>query len=254
VVRLARERRTVSVMALTALLTFMGWRTWTRNATWKDNTTVFATLIEDYPHSGRSQWILGDLFFQQGLPRQGLVSYRAAINILGSQYPFITEISKQLIAAGYLEGAEHLLEYSWRDSPQFPLAPELLAVIASKRGDVEATERYSRASLALDENNPVCQHLLAWALAGQGRWEEAVVARRAAIAQGQGEFWQQWVWLASLEAYAGDTVSARQALDSARAKAATSTALQEVDSLSAALRAGTLTPPDTVVIGVSGSP
>jgi tetratricopeptide (TPR) repeat protein len=235
------------------MLAFMGWRTWTRNPTWMDNITVFGTLIDDYPYSGRSQWILGDLFFQKGRPEQGLVSYRAAINILGPHYQLVTEISKKLMAADYDQAAERLLEYSWREYPQYSLAPGLLAVIASERGDALATERYSRAALAADDQDPTRHQLLAWALARQGRWEEAVVARQAAIAQGQGDYWQEWVLLAYLQAYTGDTTAARLALDSARAKAVAETAFQQIDSLAAALRDGTVIPPDTVVAWSDGA-
>ncbi|HSG07813.1 MAG TPA: tetratricopeptide repeat protein [Longimicrobiales bacterium] len=254
VVRLARERRTLAVVTLTALLTFMGWRTWTRNPTWRDNFTVFGTLIADYPHSGRSQWVLGDLFFQQGRPHQGLVSYRAAINILGPHYQLITEISKKLIDAGYYEAAEHLLLFTWRDSPGFALAPGLLAVVYSQRGMPEETEIYCRIALAIDGDDAVREHLLAWALAEQGRWEEAATARQAAIALGEGEHWEQWVSLAHYRAQAGDTVAARTALDSARVRAGTKRALQEVDSLAGTLRAGTFAPPDTVSPGSPTGP
>lgn len=249
VVRVARERRTVAVLGLTALVTFMGWRSWTRNPTWKDNLTVFGVLLEDYPHSGRSQWIIGDLMFQKGRPREGLVSYRAAINILGPHYQLITEISKKLIGAKYYDTAERLLQFSWRDHPEFSVAPALLSVIYSERGMPIETERYCRISLALDGDQALQEHLLAWALAEQGRWREAVEARERAIAKGQGEYWQQWVSLAHFQAYAGDTAQARVALDSARVRTTERGALHQIDSLVAALRAGTLTPPDTATAG-----
>jgi tetratricopeptide (TPR) repeat protein len=243
VVRVARERRRVACGALALAVALMGWRTWERNPTWRDNVTVFGTMIEDYPHSGRSQWVLGDLFFQKGNPKQGLVSYRAAINILGPHYQLITEISKKLIGAEYYDAAERLLLYSWREYPEFSVAPGLLAVIASERGDATATERYCRAALALDDDDAVRHHLLAWALASQERWDEAAQARKGAIAQGEGDYWQQWISLAYLQAYAGDTVAARAALDSARVKAVTRSGRRQVDSLGAALLGQAL--PDT---------
>ncbi|MEJ2204654.1 MAG: hypothetical protein P8170_11125, partial [Gemmatimonadota bacterium] len=43
--------------------------------------------------------------------------------------------------------------------------------------------------------------------------------------------WQQWISLAWLEAYAGDTVSARAAMDSALAKAKTPGTRRRLDSL-----------------------
>jgi tetratricopeptide (TPR) repeat protein len=233
--RIWRERRFVGSALLVGVLGFMSWRTWDRNPTWRDNVTVFGTLIEDYPHSGRSQWVLGDLFFQRGNPRQGMVSYRAAINILGTHYQLMTEISKKLIAEKYYDAAERLLLFALKDHPEYSLAPALLAVVYSEKGMPEETERYARMAIDLDEDDPVRHHLLAWALTEQGRWEEAVEARRGAIEHGEGDYWQQWVALAYLQAYAGDTVSAVVALDSARAKTVGAASRRHVDSLSAEL-------------------
>lgn len=231
VVRAWRERPRAAALLLVSMLAFMGWRTWERTPTWRDNIAVFGTLIEDYPHSGRSQWVLGDLFFQRGNPRQGMVSYRAAINILGPHYQLVTEIAKKLIAAEYFDGAEGLLLHAMRDHPEFPLAPSLLTVVYSEKGVPEETERYARMTLAMDADDPVQHHLLAWALTEQGRWQEAVEARRGAIEHGEGDYWQQWVSLAYLEAWAGDTLAARQALDSAKARTVTEVSRQHVDSL-----------------------
>lgn len=243
VVRLARDRPRVAWAGLAVAVLLMGARTWERNPTWRDNLTVFETLIEDYPYSGRSQWVLGDLFFQRGRPHDGLVSYRAAIDILGPHYQLITEIAKKLIAAEYVDAAERLLMYSYREAPELTVAPGLIAVIRSERGDAEGTERWARRSLALEDDDPVRHHLLAWALAEQGRWEEAAQARLGAIAHGEGDYWQQWVSLAHLEAASGDTASARAALDSARVKAVSQGGSMQVDSLYVTLL-GDSVPPD----------
>lgn len=230
-VRLARRRPRTAVAVTAAALLLMAARTWERNPTWKDNITVFGTLIEDYPHSGRSQWIIGDMYFQKGNPEQGMVSYRAAIGLLGTHYQLVTEIAKKLTAAEYYDAAERLLVYAWEDHPEFSLAPALLAVIASERGDAPGTERWAREALARDDGSAVTHHLFAWALAEQGKWEEAARAREGAIARGESPHWQQWVSLAHLRANAGDTASAVRALDSAAVRAGTSTARRQVDSL-----------------------
>ncbi len=216
----------------------MGYRTYTRNPTWRDNLTVFGTMIQDYPQSGRSQWVLGDLFFQKGRKKEGLTAYRAAIGLLGPHYQLLTEISKKLIGADMLDAAEHLLRFAWKDQPRFSVAPGLLAVIYSERGDPVETERFCRIALALDDDDVVRHHLLAWALAEQGRWDEAVRERRTAIGQGQGDYWQQWVSLAYLQAHSGDTAAARISLDSAASRVVTGGARRYVDSLSVALLGG----------------
>jgi tetratricopeptide (TPR) repeat protein len=242
VVRLAKDRPRGAWVLLAVALASMSWHSWRRTPTWRDNLTVFGQLINDYPHSGRSQWVLGDLFFQQGNPSQGLVSYRAAINILGPHYQLVTEISKKLMSEEYYEGAERLLLYAWREEPEYSVAPGLLAVIYSEWGMPEETERLSRAALELDDEDPVRHHLLAWALAEQGRWDEAAEARLRTITRGEGDYWQQWVSLAYLEAYAGDTVAARVALDSARVKAGSRGGRRQVDSLRAELMRDSIRP------------
>ncbi len=234
VVRLSRERPRVAVAMVAVVVSLMGWRTWERNPTWRDNSSVFGRMIADYPQSGRSQWVLGDLFFQRGRPEQGLVSYRAAINILGAHYPLIVEISRKLIAAEYYAAAEHLLLRAWQEHPDIAVAPQLLAVAYSEEGNVLETERFCRITLALDDESAVPHHLLAWALAEQGRWKEAAQARRGAIDRGEGEYWQQWVSLAYLRHQAGDSAEVRAALDSALVRAHSLYARHQVDSLRAA--------------------
>ncbi len=203
---------------------------------------MFETLIDDYPYAGRSQWVLGDLFFQRGRPHEGLVSYRAAINILGPHYQLITEISKKLIAAEYNESAERLLRFSYHDRPDLAVAPGLIAVIRSEAGDPVGTEHWTRIALALEDEDPVRHHLLAWALAEQGRWGEAAEARLGAIARGEGDYWQQWVSLAYLHIQSGDTVAARVALDSARVKAVSAGGGLQVDSLYVTLLGDSIPP------------
>jgi predicted Zn-dependent protease len=229
-------------VGLAGVVAVMSWKSFHRSPTWRDNLTVFGTLISDYPYSGRSQWVLGDLFFQQGRPKQGLVSYRAAIDILGTHYQLTTEIAKKLMAAEYYDAAERLLLYSWKDYPEFSVAPGLLAVVYSERGMASETEHWCRVALALEDDDPVRHHLLAWALAEQGRWAEAAQSRMGAITRGEGDYWQQWVSLAQLEANAGDTAAAAVALDSARLKAVTRSARTQVDSLRAVLLGSPTTP------------
>ena len=88
-VELARRRRRLTVALTAVVVTLMAVRTWGRNPTWHDNRTVFGTLIHDYPQSGRSQWVLGDLFYQEGRLPEALKSYRLAISILGGHYELL---------------------------------------------------------------------------------------------------------------------------------------------------------------------
>ncbi|MEM7416822.1 MAG: hypothetical protein AAF389_15050, partial [Gemmatimonadota bacterium] len=133
IVRLARDRKQLGWGLLIAAVTLGSVRTWTRNPTWKDTDTVFQHLLEDYPQSGRSQWAIGDQFIRAGQVSEGLVSYRAAINLLGTSYQLMTEIASSLMNMERYRGAENILRYAINDSPQFPLGYSLVTAIRAER-------------------------------------------------------------------------------------------------------------------------
>jgi len=215
VVRFAKERRRAAWVGLTVVVVLSSVRVWTRNPAWYDTLTVLGTLMEDYPHSGRSQWILGDQFIRQGRPSQGLLSYRAAIDLLGTHYALSTEIARVLMDEGLYDAAQVLLEFAVDDQPDLPLGYALLALVEAERGDAVASEGFARQSLAIEPADPTRLHLLAWSLAAQGRIDEAREARARAEEVGQALFWQQYMYHAHVRWADGDTAGALLALDSA---------------------------------------
>ncbi len=231
VARLARERPRGAWIGLAVALALSSARTWTRSPTWYDNATMLATLIDEHPQSGRSQWILGDAFLRQDRVSEGLRSYRAAIGILGTHYQLLTEISKQLLEIEHYRAAETLLEFAAENDPQFPLAHGLLALIRAEYGDAEGAERYARASLEREEFDPTRHHLLAWSLAAQGRLDEARAARARGLEQGAARFWQQYVYEAYARRAEGDPVAAHAALDSAWLRVVTEIGRATLDSV-----------------------
>ncbi len=231
IVRLSRERPRGAWILLAAMILMSSVRTWRRNPTWYDNPTMLTVLIGDYPQSGRSQWIMGDVLLLRGRVSDGLRSYRAAIDLLGTHYQLLTEISKRLLEVDHYRAAEGLLTFAARDSPEYPLAWGLLALIRAEHGDAEETERYARISLDLEDMDPTRHHLLAWALAAQGRYDEAAAARTRGLEQAQVLFWQQYLYKAYLHREAGDSVAAYAAVDSAWDRVATDTGRSALDSV-----------------------
>lgn len=217
--RFRQERPRLALSLILLILSLMAVRSWTRTPTWKDNLEVFNTLVADHPEAGRSQWVLGDVYFQVGRVSEALRSYRLAIGIIGGHYTLLGEVGKRLAGEGYDQPAELILRYAWEDRPDLGFAPGLLATIYNRQGLWEKAEAAARASLADDPVQPVQYHILARALEAQGRLDEAVEARWGAIRNGEGEHWEQWGWLAELEMARGDSLAARRALDSARAHA-----------------------------------
>jgi hypothetical protein len=236
VLRWAADRPRAARVALGAALVLLTARTWTRNPTWQDNPHVFATLIGDSPHSGRSQWILGDEFLRLDNPdaeRSALRAYSAAIGMLGQDYQLLTQIATRLVPTERFRLIEFLLQQALAEKPRFPNAPALLAIVRSEEGDAPGTERYARLSIELLPKDAARWHLLAWSLAAQGRWDEAIAARETAESQASNtlRIWQQWLYLAYLRRHEGDSAGATAALDSAWAVVATDTGKQVIDSV-----------------------
>lgn len=231
VVRLSRERPRGAWIALSIMVVAASARTLTRNPTWRDNPTMLARLIGDYPHSGRSQWILGDALVLQGRTSDGLRSYRAAINLLGTHYQLMAEIVARLIQDGQYGPAETLARFAADDSPEYPRAWSQLALIRAEHADAVGSEEYARAALARYEADATRQHLLAWALAAQGRLSEAEEVRRRALELGQSVLWQQYMYEAYQYGAAGDSTAAFAAVDSAWARVASPLGRASLDSV-----------------------
>ena len=229
--RLARDRPRGAWVLLVGALMLSSVRTWTRTPTWFNNPTVFAHLIGDNPHSGRSQWILGDEYLRLGSETSALRAYSVSIGMLGQDYQLLTEISMRLIGIGRYRVAEFLLHQAQEADSTFSLAPALLATVRAERADAVGTELYTRESLRRSDKEGVQRHLLAWSLAAQARWEEAAQARIRAEERSMPGFWQAWMYLAYMRRHEGDSEGAYAAIDSAWSRVATDTGRAALDSV-----------------------
>lgn len=231
VLRLTKTRPRGAWVLLFLFVGLASIRTWTRNPTWLDNPTMLATLIRDYPQSGRSQWVIGDALMRQERISEGLLSYRLAIDRLGTHYQLLAEISEQLMRREGYSSAETLSRFAAEQEPHLPRAWSQLAMIRAEHGDAEATEEFARRSLALTGNDPTRHHLLAWSLAAQGRLDEAADARAVADRQGRAVFWHRHLYEAYLAQAAGDSATVRIQVDSAATRAFTAKGRAAVDSI-----------------------
>ncbi len=233
VVRLAGARPRAVPALVVALLLGASVRTWTRNATWYDSSSVFTVLVRDYPQSGRSQWVLGDQFLRTGRPSEALRSYRAAISLLGAAYPLVTDIARIMTDHGYYDGAERLLHFAINDRPEFSTAYRLLSSGRAEQGDAVGTERWAREALLreVEGNDPARHHLLAWALAAQGRMDEAAEARARGDDIGRAVFWQGYVYEAYAARARGEPLVAEAKLDTAWAAVRTPAGRRALDSV-----------------------
>lgn len=234
VVRLARERKRLAWGGLAAVVLASSIRVWTRNPSWRDTGTVLEAMIRDVPYSGRSQWVLGDQFLIGGRVSQALLSYRAAIDLLGTHYALLTEISTRLMGQGYFRAADGLLRLAIQERPDFPLAYALLALVRAEFGDAQEAEQYARRAVEIDPNDMARHHLLAWALAAQGRMEEAAEAREVGDSLGKTLFWMSYMYVAHERWAAGDTAAVHVAIDSAYSWVSSDVGRATLDSITVA--------------------
>ena len=231
---LHKTRPAAATALVVVCLSLMSYRTVTRNPTWKDNLTVFSTMLAEHPESGRAQWVAGDLHYQRGRDAEGMLAYRRAIGMVGGHYTLVVEVGRSLLAHGEDRAGEFLLRHAWRDRPEFPLAPSLLTPLYDRQERWAEAEAAALSVLSKDSTNAVQAHLLSKALEAQGRLDEAVTARRRAIDLGE-DRWEQWAWLSDLEIRRGDTLKAVSHLDTARTRVRGPGDLAAVDSTRQAL-------------------
>ena len=216
---LYQERRRLAGGALILILMLMSIRTVTRNATWRNNLTVFDVLIREHPESGRAQWLVGDTQHMVGNRKAGNGAYRITIGLLNGSYPVLVDVGRRLFAYGETEAAKALLRRAWEEYPDEGIAPRLLAGIHYGERDYPGAIEAAEAAITYyGSQDLISNHLLAHSLAVEGRWEESVQARRRTIEAGEGHRWQQWFWLAEAYAQSGDTARALESLDSARTR------------------------------------
>lgn len=212
-------RRVPGWGAVVVVLGFFAARGWTRTPVWRSSDTVFASMVADHPESGRSQWLLGDLLYDRGRPREAWQAYARAVGALDGTYRLLTDVGRKAVEEGRLDLAERLLLRAWEERPEQARAPMWLAILYQRQGRPEEVERFARETLKSIPDDVASWHLLAGALTALGRWDEAIRARERVIELGEGAHWQQWLSLANLRLTAGDSVRAQAALDSALARA-----------------------------------
>jgi hypothetical protein len=227
----ARERPRLAAVMLVLVLLAGSVRTWIRNPVWQDNSALFTAMLRDFPHSGRSQWMLADNFIEGDQISEGLLAFRAAANLLDSHYSLVTHVASRLVDLGRYDGADRLLGMAIMDQPTFQAAYALRADVRAGLGDAQGAERNARIALALYPADPIRLNILAWALASRGAWDEAAESRMRADEMDMPDIWQRFLYDAYARRRSGDAVAMLRALNAARAMALTDQTRAVVDSI-----------------------
>ncbi len=229
--RVARRAPGAGAALLATALILLGIGTVRRNPVWLNSATVFETIVRDHPESGRAQWLLGQAYFKEESPEEGMRAYERALSVLGPHYPLLTDIGRDLISVGREdEGAQYLLR-AYLLRPDLKAAPHRLMRMFAGLHRYDEAVQMAKAVVRVDSMDTVAHHLLASIYADQGRIDDAIEARRRTIVAGEGARWQQWYWLAELLSNAERHADAGEALDSAWTRAADADARDAVRRL-----------------------
>ncbi|MHB1312787.1 MAG: tetratricopeptide repeat protein [Gemmatimonadaceae bacterium] len=155
---LVRERSAVRSAALAGVLAVLVVagvvRSRSRTLEWKDDETVFRTLVRDAPDNAHARQLLGYWFFEHGHPAEGEREYRTAIQLTPADASLPEQLGWQYVNHGMCVPAEPLFREAIRvGGPRQPstigLADCLLA-----RGQADEVRRLVRRALVAGGDAP----------------------------------------------------------------------------------------------------
>ncbi len=213
---LCRQRPRAGMLAAAVVALLLAARSATRVPVWRSTETVTSTLLAEHPRAGRAWLDLAVRLADRGKTQASIRAFGVALGLLNSDTWACMQAASRILAMGHPAVARFFLRRAWQERPGWAAAPGMLAA-----ADLEL-RRYHEASAAaaaatiLSPANPSMDHLLAQALAGLGRYAQAVRVRAVALREG---FRPGLLWILQARDLVamGDTTAAVAALDSARA-------------------------------------
>jgi protein O-mannosyl-transferase len=223
----ARERRVVQMataVGLGLLLVLGVARTWTRTPVWRSSGTVFQAMVGEHPELWWVDWKAAVILVQRGRPEESIPWFQRALrktkaNGISVDLDYVNTMHN----LGRFGETEPLLRHMVAAYPRsVPAYLELAALCVDQARHAEALALIDRAA-RIPRWGPKSiveiRNRRAIALDGLGRLDEALAERRATLrdptVRTSGPAWYHY---ARLLQERGDTVAARQALDSARVR------------------------------------
>jgi hypothetical protein len=216
--RLVAQRGALGGAVLVVVFALMFGRAWTRTPTWSSTESVFLTLADEHPASGRAQWMVGDMLASRGQVGRAKWHWARAVSLLDSSPWLLRELGQDAVRRGEERLGEFLLLRASAEAPERVSAARRLALFYSSQGRHAEAVVFARRVVERDPEDVAFWHLLAGSLEATGAWSEALEARERVIELGE-DPWQQWLSLARLRLTVGDTAKAREALGEALERA-----------------------------------
>ena len=193
--RAAPGRRAAVAVAAIALVLLTA-RTVTRNTTWVDSFTVFATLNEDHPESWMAWRLRATGLSRVGETAQAADAWETAMQIAPDHYQLLVDAAEFYEGAGRPDRSEALLDDAIALVPRHPVAYQRVAEYRIRRGDGRGAHAAAVAGLRTARPDRELWALLSETYVMKADLEAAVRARRASI--GHEETSAGWLRLAEL--------------------------------------------------------
>ena len=147
-------RSTMLGVVLLALVVVGVLRARGRTLEWKDDETVFRTLVRDAPDNAHGRQLLGYWFFEHGRPADGEREYRAGIQLTPADAALPEQLGWQYVNHGMCAPAEPLFRQAIRVGGPRQAATAGLADCLLARGATDEVPALVRTALAAGGNAP----------------------------------------------------------------------------------------------------
>jgi protein O-mannosyl-transferase len=241
--RVSASMRVAAPAFAVIVLTLFAYRTWIRNPEWDSTNSIWAATYRDHPHSYRAQWVQASLVNSRGRPDLAEAHYRLGYSIYSRDAQFNADYANFMMSHGNYEDALPLLEAAHEAYPYVANTATMLAyayVAVGRFEDALDLARRAESHAAGPLFNTMA--IRGYAYLGLGDRDNAIGAFRVAAAHAPPGMWRARAYVARALAFGGYPDAAVAQLDSARAMAADSAALDILTRADDALAAGCFSP------------
>lgn len=133
-----------------------------RQRVWRDNETLFTTMVREQPRSGKAHYALGGWRFAQKRNAEGEAHWRAAIVLLPQLHRIRADLADNYKAAGMCTPAEPHYREVLRREPGHTRARVGLATCLARRGAFAESRRTLREGYAYEGSTAAVRQTERW--------------------------------------------------------------------------------------------
>ncbi len=171
--RIYQFKKKIAVISLLVILSIYGATTIVRNRVWRNEKTLYTSMIESAPHSISGHLFMADWYFRNKLYNNAQIEALKAFDIYPDHPRVLNLLGKLEMASGNFRQAEQFFIRSIALKPTLPESHKLYVRALSKQGRHEESVTRLVSYLKIAPLDPELRYLMAFNLYKLGRLEEA---------------------------------------------------------------------------------